>query len=413
MFFSFYIISYVNDLKMNIILSNKFYYNRGGDCVATLALEKILKEHGHKTAFFAMKHKDNFTSEWENYFASEINFSSLGFLDKVRATKRIFHPADVKQQFMRLIDDFKPDIVHLNNIHSYISPYIGKLAFEQGIKVIWTQHDYKLVCPAYICMSKGQVCELCFKNPIHVLEKKCMKESFPQSACAYLEALYWNKNKIQKYTNTFIAPSSFLKDSMIRSGFNSSKIEKIHHCIPRNINESILTKDNYYCFVGRFSEEKGVRTLIKAAIDLPYRLVMIGEGPLKKELLCMSKGHNNISFVGFKQWDELKYIVGKAKFLVIPSEWYEVFGLVSIEAQALGTPVLAANIGGIPETIYPDINGILFNPGNLEDLKEKIKNMFQTKFNYNEIADFARQTFSMDQYYNKIIKIYGTYNSNK
>lgn len=391
---------------MKILLSNKFYYNRGGDCIATLALENILKEHGHEVAFFAMNHIHNFSSEWENYFAPEVDFSIQGLTNKINSVKRIFRPTDVKEQFMRLINDYKPDVVHLNNIHSYISPFITELAFKQGIKVIWTQHDYKLVCPTYLCLHNGEVCESCFKNPIYVLTKKCMKSNIPQSLCAYFEALYWNKTKLQKYTDTFIAPSDFLKKTMIKGGFNHSKIKTIYHCIPRKINKTISTKKNYYCFVGRFSEEKGVRTLIKAAMTLPYHLVMIGDGPLKNDLLYMAQNCKNISFAGFKSWDDLKTIVGNARFLVTPSECYEVFGLVNIEAQALGTPVLGANIGGIPETIRCDISGKLFESGNIEDLKDKINKMFQSKFDYNEIGYFYQQAFSRDQYYDKIMQIY-------
>lgn len=115
---------------------------------------------------------------------------------------------------------------------------------------------------------------------------------------------------------------------------------------------------------------------------------------------------NHIKFIGFKEWKEMAPIIQKAQFIVIPSEWYEVFGLVSIEAQCLGTPVLGANIGGIPETINTPQNGSLFEPRNKDDLKEKIIQMFQTSFDYNQISKEAQERFSADNYYKKIIKLY-------
>ena len=390
---------------MKILLANKFYYNRGGDCIATLALEQLLKSHGHAVAFFAMNYADNFPSEWVDYFASEVNFSTPNIINKLKSVKRIFYSSDVKVQFTRLIDDFQPDIIHLNNIHSYLSPYIAEIAYKRGIKVIWTQHDSKLICPTYSMKREG-ICELCIKNTIHVLTKRCMKNSLLQSGCAYLESLCWNRSKLQKYTTTFIAPSDFMKRKMIEGGFDKRKIKMVPNCIPRNINDSLLKKENYYCFVGRLSEEKGIMELLEVAKTLPYQLIVVGDGPLKQELLQKADGCNNISFTGFKQWEVLKNIIGKARFLIVPSTWYEVFGLVSLEAQALGTPVLAANIGGLPETIYPGYSGELFESGNIKEMRDQIHKMFTIQFDYTAISNNVKSNFSMENYYNKIINIY-------
>lgn len=394
---------------MKILIANKFYYNRGGDCIATFALENLLKAHGHEVAIFAMNYGENIDSEWKEYFAPEVNFSAPKFIDKLRAAKRVFYSASVKKQFLRLINDFNPDVVHLNNIHSYISPYIAKLAHNCGIRVVWTQHDYKVVCPAYTLRNKC-VCELCFKNPIHVVHQRCIKGSLLQSGCAYGEALFWGKKKLQKYTDLFIAPSNFLKDKLIQGGINEEKIVTIPNCIPRSINDNLYEKEDYYCFVGRFSEEKGVERLLEVAEKLPYRLVMVGDGPMREQMKNSTDAESNITFTGFKQWNDSKEIIGKARFLIGPSEWYEVFGLVSIEAQALGTPVLGANIGGIPETIQLGISGELFKAGDVEDMRIKIINMFAKPFDYGKIATTTRDAFSTETYYNRIINIYNKVN---
>lgn len=139
---------------MKILIANKFYYNRGGDCIATFALENLLKAHGYEVAIFAMNYGENIDSEWKEYFAPEVNFSAPKFIDKLRAAKGVFYSASVKKQFLRLIKDLNPDVVHLNNI-SYISPYIAELAHNCGIRVVWTQHDYKVVCPAYTLRNKS------------------------------------------------------------------------------------------------------------------------------------------------------------------------------------------------------------------------------------------------------------------
>lgn len=387
-----------------ILISNKFYYNRGGDCVASLSLEKLLREKGHPVAFFSMKHPLNFTSEWESFFIPSINFSG-NIKEKIKATNRIFYSQTVKKNFLRLIDEFKPDIVHLNNIHSYISPYIGEIAHKKGIKVIWSLHDYKLVCPTYLCLRNGKTCDLCIKRgPFNVLTNKCMKNSLSASILAYLEAIVWNKKRLAKNTNKFIAPSNFMKEKMILGGFPSNKLHTLPHFTNRQFTPAHQTKQNYYCFVGRLSEEKGLKTLINVAKQLPYKLIVIGTGPLKDSFNLNNK--TNIEFVGFKEWDEIQSIIKNAKFLVSPSECFEVFGLSNIEAQCLGTPVLGANIGGIPEVIEEHQNGLLFESGNSDDLKEKIELMFRTPFDYTTISQKAREKYSAENYYQELIKIY-------
>lgn len=162
---------------------------------------------------------------------------------------------------------------------------------------------------------------------------------------------------------------------------------------------SLPKKEDYYCFIGRLSPEKGAKTLIEAAKRLPYKLVVIGGGPLMNELKEIS--HGNIEFVGFKQWDDIKQLVGKARFSVIPSEWYENNPLSVIEAQCLGTPVLGARIGGIPE-----LTDYTFSSGNIADLKEKIERMWNTSFDYQKIALESMARYDAENYYSQIMEAY-------
>lgn len=389
---------------MKILISNKFYYNRGGDCIASIGLEQLLSSKGHDVAFFSMEHPLNFPSEWEKYFPSSVDFQAGNINKKLKSALRLFYSVEVKKKFLSLIEQFKPDVVHLNNIHSQLSPYIGELAHKKGIKVVWTLHDYKLICPNYTCLRNGHICELCINthHSKNVLINKCMKDSFPASLLAYLESLVWNKKRIIRNTDYFIAPSSFLGNLMIQGGFPPEKIKVIPNFTNRKYPSKIEKKDSYYCFVGRLSEEKGLHTLIQVAKKLPYKLIVIGTGPLSKEFIS----DKNIEFIGFKEWDEMVPIIQRARFIVIPSEWYEVFGLVSIEAQCLGTPVLGANIGGIPETIDVPQKGILFESKNPLDLEDKINQMYHQSFNYQQISLEAQARFSADRYYNEIIKLY-------
>ena len=389
---------------MKILLANKFYYRRGGDCIYMLNLEKLLKAHGHEVAVFAMDYPENLDTPWKKYFPKNMS--------KLMAFTRPFGSHEVKSTFKKLLDDFKPDVVHLNNVHTQLSPVMAELAHQRGIKVVWTLHDYKLLCPRYDCLKNGNtICETCFNGDKKAcLDNKCMKGSKLASFIGFKEAIVWNRERLETSTDVFICPSQFMADKMVQGGFLKSKMQTlcnfidVEKCKFSSTNgtddvELLPKKEEYYCFIGRLSHEKGAKTLIEAANQLPYKLVIIGGGPLMDEL--KSVAHTNIEFVGFKQWDDIKQLVGKARFSVIPSEWYENNPLSVIEAQCLGTPVLGANIGGIPE-----LTDYTFSSGNIADLKTKIEKMWNSEFDYQQIASDAQHRYDAETYYDKLINIY-------
>lgn len=387
---------------MRILLSNKFYYRRGGDCIYMLNLEQLLKEHGHEVAVFAMDYPENLDTPWKKYFPSNMN--------KLMALTRPFGSQEVKRKFGRLLDDFNPDVVHINNVHTQLSPVIAELARKRCIRVVWTLHDYKLLCPRYDCLRDGkEICEKCFggdKTPCKIY--RCMKGSRLASEVGYREAVMWNRERLEACTDLFICPSGFMAEKMAQGGFRKEKLKVLCNFIDtKKCRKDNYDKEDYYCYVGRLSHEKGVTTLIEAAARLPYRLKVIGGGPLLEQLKIKNEQlKGNVEFLGFRQWDDIKNIVGKARFTVIPSEWYENNPLSVIEAQCLGTPVLGARIGGIPELIDEGRNGMTFESGNTNDLTEKIKTMFDVKFDYKGIADVAMKHYNAENYYKEIMKIY-------
>jgi len=388
---------------MKILLANKLYYRRGGDCIYLLNLEQLLKKHGHEIAIFAMRHAENLQTPCTKYFPSEVEFSPG--LKGIKALLRPFGMREIKTKFNLLLDDFKPDVVHLNNIHSQLSPVIAEIARHRGIKVVWTLHDYKLLCPRYDCLRNGEmICEKCFIDKRNVLKYRCMKNSLPASVIAFFEAVKWSRKKLAQYTDTFICPSEFMASKMRQGGFDKNKIVTLCNFIDsEKTKRTDYNKSDYYCYVGRLSPEKGIETLLKAANRLPYKLKVIGNGDASGAACNISA--DNIEFLGYKNWDEIKEIVGKARFVILPSLWYENNPLSVIEAQCLGTPVLGADIGGIPELINTS-NGMLFESKNVEDLKDKASKMFESDFDYEKIARDARQRYAAERYYDELIRIY-------
>ena len=384
---------------MKILLSNKFYYRRGGDCIYMLNLEQMLKGHGHEVAVFAMDYPKNLDTPWMKYFPSNMN--------KLMAFTRPFGSKEVKAKFKKLLDDFQPDVVHLNNIHTQLSPIIAEMAHQRGIRVVWTLHDSKLVCPCYTCMRKGKWCTECFTDKRAVIRYKCMPGGIIGSTIGYLEAKKWNPQRLQACTDLFLPPSQFMADTCIDGGYDKSKFKVLCNFIDvEKVKNPCFEKEDYYVFLGRLTEVKGIRTLCKAAKELPYKLIVIGGGELEEELIKEYNIFSNIEFLGQKDWNSFRPILEKARFMVIPSEWSENNPLTVIEAQSLGTPVLGAHIGGIPELIEEGVSGMTFESGNVKDLKDKIQEMFASTFNYERIAQQAVERYSSETYYKKLIEYY-------
>ena len=389
---------------MKILLANKFYYRRGGDCIYTMNLEKMLKEKGHEVAVYAMQYPENEKSEWSGYWPTNMT--------KLDAFTRPFGARQVVKGFTRLMNDFKPEVVHLNNIHTQLSPVIAKIAHEKGSRVVWTLHDTKLVCPCYTCTRDGKWCTECFTDKKAVIRHRCMPGGLPGAVIGYLEAQKWNKEVLQEYVDLFLPPSKFMMDTCVEGGYKPDKFRVLCNFIDVTKvkvlkgEEVKRLKGDYYVYLGRVNEVKGVRTLCKAAAQLDKKLIVIGGGELLPELQKTYVDCKRIEFKGQMQWEEFMPILRGARFMVLPAEWSENNPLTVIESQSLGTPVLGARIGGIPELIDEGVSGMTFTSGDVEDLKDKIVKMFEHEFDYDAIAKNAIERYSSEAYYEKLMALY-------
>lgn len=388
---------------MRVLLCNKFYYRRGGDCVYTMQLEQLLHSYGHQVAVFAMNHPDTAETPWRRYFPAEVNLGSKA--SQVRFAARSLGFGPTASRFKAMLSDFRPDVVHLGNIHSQLSPVIAQIAHMHGCRVVWTLHDYKLLCPRYDCLLHGtQPCELCFSSKGNVIRNRCMKDSLAGSIAAWMEALKWRRCRLERYTDAFICPSRFMLSKMEQGGFSSEKLHYLCNFFEADTDGApeVTPREDYYCFVGRLSSEKGISRLVEVAGRLPWKLVVAGDGPLREKLPVAP----NIVYTGRLDAASVHRTVCRARFMVLPSEWYENNPLSAIEALCLGTPVLGADIGGIPELIDAGRTGMLFKSGSSEDLAQKIEDMFAKNFNYEDIADKSRRRFSRESYYSSLMWFY-------
>lgn len=395
-------------MAKRVLLVNKFYYPRGGDCIVVLNTEALLRNHGLEAEVFAMQYPDNLPARYQSMFASEVSFGG-GVGNMVAGLKRTLGMGDVRASFEAVLDEFKPDVVHLHNIHSYLSPVVGEIAHRRGIRVVWTLHDYKLLCPRYDCLLDGKPCELCFTGgKHHVLSHKCMKGSLPASMVAWLEAAKWTRASLERNTDVFVCPSLFMAQKMQDGGFDPAKLKVLNNFLdPEKLRlyeglDNSGGKQDYYCYVGRLSKEKGVEDLLAVASRLPYRLKVAGGGPLEDELRARYATCDNIEFLGMLEAKKVARLLSASRLSVVPSQWYENNPLSVVEALCAGTPVAGSRIGGIPELI-DDENGVVFTPFDQEAMTAAINTSMARDWNHQEIARKALSRFSPEAHLNTLL----------
>lgn len=396
-----------------VLLVNKFYYPRGGDCVVVLNTEALLRENGVEAQVFAMEYPQNLPAHYQDRFASRVTFDG-GMGNRWRALQRTLGKGDIRERFEAVLDDFKPDVVHMHNIHSYLSPVVGELAHKRGIRVVWTLHDYKLLCPRYDCLLGGKPCEKCFGgSKLGVIANRCMKSSLPASVVAWLEAVKWNRRTLEKNTDLFICPSEFMAMKMRESGFDAGKIKVLNNFLdPVKLKQyqaidNSTEREDYYCFVGRLSAEKGVSDLLDVASRLPYRIKVAGSGTLEPAMRIKYADCPNIEFLGMLDAPDVARLLAGARFSIVPSQWYENNPLSVVESLCAGTPVAGSTMGGIPELIDSS-NGIVFQPYDKETLETAISMSMTRQWNHSEIAARALERFSpsahLDELMNNIYR---------
>lgn len=400
---------------MRILLVNKYFYRKGGAETYFFALAEGLKALGHEVAFFSMKHPNNEPSYWSKYFVSEKDYvGEISAFKKVQEASTLIYSFEAKRKFEALLEEFKPDIIHMNNVHRQLTlsildaPYLKK----HHVPVVYTAHDYILLCPAYTMVNgRGEVCDACLdRHFMHATKNVCVKGSRAKSALAAMEAEFLKFHHSYDKIDLIIAPSQFMKDKLDEGGFAGKTVAMQNFLTDLQMAMSTRVANThkfedakagsrpYFLFFGRLSKEKGILTLVKAFLQatglgkgagsetgagaghnevLPdtWDLHIVGDGPEREaiEQLIASAGPQAVSRVhllGYKNGEDLQREVGNARFSVLSSEWRENMPYSGLESLAAQTPIIGARIGGIPELVEEGKTGFTFESGNIADLKD-------------------------------------------
>lgn len=407
---------------MKILLIDVYHFNKGGAETVCFNTGKMLEEQGHKVVYFTLKWEKNNPSPYSNYFP-ESKETRRGPLKQVKNLVNYFYHFEAAGKLEQLIQDEHPDLAHIHLMWGQITPSIFPVLKRHRIPILYTVHDFRIVCPAYTFRNgKGQICEQCRgKYFYRCIVNSCTKGnrllSVVMAAEQYFRNAFFNP---ARYIDGFIYVSNFTKNLQEKY---MPAVKKIPNIVLHNFSTSIIQRpkfmpeEKYFLFFGRLSHEKGVQTLINAIEGIPQcKLKVVGTGPLEEYLKKQQKEKHirNVEFLGYKFGKELADLVSEAYFVIVSSECYENNPMTIIEAYSVGTPVIGARIGGIPEIVADGKTGFQFESGNVDDLRKKL--ILADKLNGSEYSElsantirFANENLSKETYWNKLKDFYSKF----
>lgn len=346
---------------MKVLICHNYYNYKGGEEYVVENDIKLLEENGFEVIKYLKENQNNFITFINFFFSLKTYF-----------------------EIKNIIKKEKPDVAHIHNIFPSISPSIYYILKKYNIPIVQTIHNYRFYCSNGLSLKNGKVCNKCevfsIKNIFNICRKDKKLYDFLLGINIFLMRLF----KVFDKVDYFLAPSLFIKEKMVNSGIREKKI-----IIKRNFLESNLAADynkkdassnNYFVFVGRFSKEKGVLSLIRVFKDLSkINLKILGDGPLRNDIINFIKVNDlkNIELLGYIDGSSKYKILENATATIIPSVCYENCPITLIESLALGTPIIANDIGAIPEFIKDNYNGFIYHDNNEEMLKSLILKLSQ------------------------------------
>jgi glycosyltransferase involved in cell wall biosynthesis len=345
---------------MKILLVFNSYQEPGGEDVVFRKEGHLLKQAGHEVSEYR---RDN--DEIKGY-------------SKLRRLSLIGQPVwawDSYRDFGALLRKNRPEIVHVHNTFPLISPSILWVCRREGVPVVHTLHNYRLLCPQANFFRAGKPCQDCIMGSYwQGVAHGCYRNSALSTTPVALMLTVHREGKTWiRMVDQYIAPSAFARNQFVKAGFPASHITLKPNFVDPDPGARVGTGSYALC-IGRVSPEKGVETLLRAWRQLPktYTLRILGEGPLRARLQAESEGLTNIKFMGWLPHDQAMEVVKGARFLIFPSELYETFGLGIVEAFACGVPAVVSRLGAMQEIVQEGHTGFLFQPGDADDLARTV-----------------------------------------
>ena len=379
---------------MKVLIVHNFYKIRAGEYSVLKNEIKLLKDNGNEVITF---YKDN------------KNIKS--FYSKVIYFLRIVYSKNIFKEFDYYLKQNKPDVIHVHNFFPIMTPAIFFAAQKNNIPIVHTLHNYRLICPTSTLMHNNRIYEKSIINGSFstIIDKVYRNSYLGTFALARMISYHKKYNTWDTQVDKFIALTNFSKSKFIEANFLIDKIE-IKSNFVFDMYDPESDKKEYALFIGRISEEKGIRCLIKAWEKIDYKLIIVGTGPL--ENFVKRQLNENIIFLGKQNKEEIRVLMNAASFLIIPSIWYEGFPMVILEAYSAGLPVLGSRIGSIEEVVLDNITGLHFKPNDSRDIVKKVNRIIKDRELLKKISKNSRKEY-LEKYtpsknYDILINIYNS-----
>lgn len=402
---------------MKILIINKFLHPNGGSETYIFEIGRQLQKMGHEVQYFGMEHEGRIVSNRVESYTQDMNFHGGG-LSKLIYPFKILYSKEARKALRPVLEDFRPDVVHLNNINFQLTPSVidEVKSFDEKIKIVYTAHDAQWVCPNHLMRipSTGERCLRCIDGAYgNCTKHKCIHDSKLRSFLGQIEAQIYKKRHTYRQVDTIISPSKFLADVLSHNKDLAGRIVTLHNFVElpdaANQTTSDSEKRDYVLYFGRYDVEKGIRIILAAARNLPeVDFIFAGKGDFEKEIEELP----NVQNVGFQDKEGITKLIRNARLSVFPSIWYENCPFSVIESIVNGTPVLGSNLGGVPELIDDGKTGLLFEAENVSELTDKIFKLWNDDDLVKKMHDNCLQAAkgnrfdTLENYCQKLVGIY-------
>jgi len=316
------------------------------------------------------------------------------------------------REVRRLLKEDRPDIVHVHSVYPMFSPSVLVACRREGVPVVMTVHSHNLTCPTWYHLYKGRICEDCVGgHEYRCVLKNCRNNIFESFAYALRSSVARRFRLFHDNVSVLIVMTPFAKGRLLQAGFREDQIAVVPN--PTSVRDTTAGRSagEYVAFAGRVSPEKGVDIFLAAAAqmpDVPFKVA--GDGPVLSEM--MARAPQNVEFLGQLGFDELLTFYRRSRVLVVPSVWFEPFAMVVVDAMALGVPVIASRIGGLPYGVADGVTGLLFEPGNPRDLVQQVRRLWDDPQLCNRMGSAGRQKvmreYTEDAYFHNLMAVYQT-----
>ncbi len=378
---------------MRILICHNAYQLNGGEDAVVESEYELLKSHGHDV---------------ELYIVS--NDEIRGVLDKVKTGLHASYSESSKERIRNLLSVLKPDVVHFHNTFPLLTPSVYDACREIGVGIVQTLHNFRTICPSALLLRNGKLCELCISGtPYYGTLHKCYRGSRLQSfAVSHMVSHHRKVNTWNEKVDRFITLTEFGREKFAAARFPTNKIRVKPNFVRHSLAPTTEERQDFCLYVGRISEEKGLDTLCQAFSQTNIPLKIAGSGPLLQDL--RSKYSVDIEFLGPQTQQQINHLMADARFLVMPSKWYETFGLVIIEAYANMLPVVCSDLGAMRELVKNNETGLHFEAGNAQDLAVKVKWLYDNPNECRQMGENAfreyQEKFTPEINYKMLIDIY-------